>query len=107
MTSALDMTAATTPCEAEARSALTAAWHAERDAAKTARRTGDAPAAWSHLERAHILSQPFAGLHLRTPRRHARRLGPPPRPRRDRRPAAAPPACRARLDQRSLPGRQH
>jgi Protein of unknown function (DUF3703) len=50
----------------KARTALRAAWHVERDAASTARRTGDALAEWHHLERAHILSQPLAGLHLRT-----------------------------------------
>ena len=43
-----------------------AAWHVERDAASTERRTGDVPAEWHHLERAHILSQPLAGLHPRT-----------------------------------------
>jgi hypothetical protein len=51
---------------AEARTALTTAWEAERHAATTARRAGDAHGAWHHLERAHILSQPLAGLHLRT-----------------------------------------
>src|SRR5262245_34148459 len=67
MTSTGDMAAATpSGSVAEARSALTAAWHAERHAAKAARRAGDAPAEWYHLERAHILSQPRARLHLRT-----------------------------------------
>ena len=60
---------ATTPGrQAQARIALTAAWHAERDAATAARRTSDGNAEWHHLERAHILSQPLAGLHLRTHR---------------------------------------
>ena len=42
------------------------AWRSERRAATTARRAGDTEAEWHHLERAHILSQPLAGLHLRT-----------------------------------------
>lgn len=33
--------------------------------AAAARRRGDRPAAWHHLERAHILSQPAAWLHTR------------------------------------------
>jgi hypothetical protein len=51
---------------AEARAGLTAAWQDERLAATTARRAGDAHGEWHHLERAHILSQPIARLHLRT-----------------------------------------
>jgi hypothetical protein len=43
-----------------------AAWQVERHAAITARRAGEAHGEWHHLERAHILSQPLAGLHLRT-----------------------------------------
>ena len=67
MTSTRDLTAATPSAEPiEARRALEAAWQAERHAATTARRTGDARVEWHHLERAHILSQPLAGLHLRT-----------------------------------------
>jgi Protein of unknown function (DUF3703) len=67
MTSTRDTTAATPSAEPiEARRALEAAWQAERHAATTARRTGDATVEWRHLERAHILSQPLAGLHLRT-----------------------------------------
>jgi Protein of unknown function (DUF3703) len=67
MTSTKDLTAATPSVQPiEARRALEAAWQAERHAATTARRTGDAPTEWRHLERAHILSQPLAGLHLRT-----------------------------------------
>jgi Protein of unknown function (DUF3703) len=67
MTSTRDTTAAT-PSEQriEARRALEAAWQGERHAATTARRTGDAQVEWHHLERAHILSQPLAGLQLRT-----------------------------------------
>ena len=48
------------------RSALVAAWSAERDAANAARAAGELASEWHHLERAHILSQPRAGLHLRT-----------------------------------------
>jgi Protein of unknown function (DUF3703) len=48
------------------RAALRAAWRTERDAARTARRVGDSTVAWRHLERAHILSQPLAIIHLRT-----------------------------------------
>lgn len=47
-------------------SELRAAWAAEIDAARTARQDGDTRAEWSHLERAHILSQPMAGAHVRT-----------------------------------------
>jgi hypothetical protein len=48
------------------RATLRAAWRTERDAARTARRGGDTALEWRHLERAHILSQPLTGLHLRT-----------------------------------------
>jgi hypothetical protein len=50
----------------DGRAVLEAAWKAERHAATTARRAGDAHGEWHHLERAHILSQPLAGVHLRT-----------------------------------------
>ena len=43
-----------------------AAWSAERAAARAARGRGDDAAEWRHLERAHILSQPMAVLHVRT-----------------------------------------
>jgi len=67
------MTAATSPGAAvDARAALEAAWQAERHAAAAARRAGHAQGEWHHLERAHILSQPLAGLHLRT---HGAMLG--------------------------------
>ena len=67
MTSTRNATAATPSAQPiEARRALAAAWQAERHAATTARRTGDASEEWRHLERAHILSQPLAGRHLRT-----------------------------------------
>src|SRR5262245_55067810 len=45
---------------------LKGAWSAERDAARVARTRGDRAAEWRHLERAHILSQPKALLHVRT-----------------------------------------
>ena len=48
------------------RQALATAWTAERRAAATALRNNDTAAAWAHLERAHILSQPMAGRHVRT-----------------------------------------
>jgi hypothetical protein len=56
----------------DARVALQAAWQSERRAATTARKAGDTDAEWHHLERAHILSQPLAGLHLRS---HVAMLG--------------------------------
>jgi hypothetical protein len=45
---------------------LQAAWSAERVAATTARNQRDVRGEWNHLERAHILSQPIAVLHVRT-----------------------------------------
>ena len=48
------------------RTRLRAAWAAELDAARAARSSGDSSAEWTHLERAHILSQPMAGPHVRT-----------------------------------------
>jgi hypothetical protein len=51
---------------ADARTRLRAAWAAELDTARAARSTGDTDAEWLHLERAHILSQPMAGAHVRT-----------------------------------------
>ena len=47
------------------RATLRAAWRTERDAARAAGRAGDPALEWRHLERAHILSQPLAGIHLR------------------------------------------
>lgn len=46
--------------------AIRRAWAEERSAARSAQRANDPAAEWRHLERAHILSQPLAGLHLRT-----------------------------------------
>jgi hypothetical protein len=45
---------------------LRRAWADERAAAAKARTNGDAALEWTHLERAHILSQPMAGPHVRT-----------------------------------------
>jgi hypothetical protein len=42
------------------------AWTEEMHAAKTARRRAERTDEWCHLERAHILSQPSAWLHLKT-----------------------------------------
>jgi hypothetical protein len=50
----------------DSRSRLRAAWAAELDAARAARSSGETSAEWTHLERAHILSQPIAGAHVRT-----------------------------------------
>jgi Protein of unknown function (DUF3703) len=48
------------------RDALLRAWSEERAAAHAARGQGDVDGEWRHLERAHILSQPLAGAHVRT-----------------------------------------
>src|SRR4051794_818837 len=48
------------------RDGLLRAWSDERAAARTARAGGDLASEWRHLERAHILSQPMAGPHVRT-----------------------------------------
>src|SRR3954466_12904407 len=48
------------------RAVLLGAWREERSAAQAARSAGDAQSEWSHLERAHILSQPMAMPHVRT-----------------------------------------
>ena len=66
MTSGDMNTAAPSATTVDARAVLEAAWQVERHAAITARRAGEAHGEWHHLERAHILSQPLAGLHLRT-----------------------------------------
>jgi hypothetical protein len=50
----------------ETRAQLRAAWDAEIDAARSARSAGDTQAEWTHLERAHIVSQPMAVPHVRT-----------------------------------------
>ena len=73
----------------DARTRLRAAWAAEIDAARTARSNGDTSAEWTHLERAHILSQPMAGPHVRTHVAMFTAGAAPPRPPRARRPAAS------------------
>jgi hypothetical protein len=45
---------------------LHTAWTAELDAARTARGAADSKGEWTHLERAHIVSQPMARAHVRT-----------------------------------------
>src|SRR3954469_24554392 len=50
----------------EQRTALRRAWTARQPAARAARGDVDSAAEWAHLERAHILSQPLAGPHVRT-----------------------------------------
>ena len=57
------------------------AWADEHAAARSARARGDDASEWRHLERAHILSQPMAGPHLRT---HLAMLGVAVRRRRGR-----------------------
>ncbi|HEX2382101.1 MAG TPA: DUF3703 domain-containing protein [Acidimicrobiales bacterium] len=47
-------------------------WAHERSAARAARQRTDAEGEWRHLERAHVLSQPMAGPHVRT---HVAMLG--------------------------------
>jgi Protein of unknown function (DUF3703) len=46
--------------------AIRQAWASECTAAQHARTAGDPAGEWSHLERAHILSQPLAVAHIRT-----------------------------------------
>jgi hypothetical protein len=46
--------------------ALKRSWKAENAAARQARSIGDHAAEWTHLERAHILSQPLPIAHVRT-----------------------------------------
>jgi len=50
----------------DSRNRLRAVWATELDAARAARSNGDTAAEWTHLERAHIVSQPMAGPHVRT-----------------------------------------
>ena len=49
-----------------AQAALRSTWTSERAAARGAKQRRDAADEWTHLERAHIISQPMAGLHVRT-----------------------------------------
>jgi hypothetical protein len=48
------------------RTRLSEVWSQEMAAARKAKARKDASAEWTHLERAHILSQPLAGPHVRT-----------------------------------------
>ncbi len=48
------------------------AWSREMAAARAARGHRDPQTEWTHLERAHVLSQPLGGLHVRT---HAAMFG--------------------------------
>jgi len=50
----------------EYQARLKAAWTEEMTAARAARGQSDTSAEWTHLERAHILSQPLAGPHVQT-----------------------------------------
>jgi len=50
----------------ELRAELERAWHVEVGDARAARGSGDRSALWRHLGRAHVVSQPLAGLHVRT-----------------------------------------
>ena len=52
--------------------ALAERWATERTEARAAKRRGDVADEWRHLERAHVLSQPMAGRHVRT---HVAMLG--------------------------------
>ena len=63
--------------------AIRQAWADEHAAARQARRRRPDAASGSHLERAHILSQPSPSPHVRT-HSHARLRDPPPRPPRGR-----------------------
>jgi Protein of unknown function (DUF3703) len=65
-TSTTDGSAPDRSVDASWRRGLRAAWSAETAAARAARERGDVAAQWTHLERAHILSQPLAGAHVRT-----------------------------------------
>jgi hypothetical protein len=56
----------TTKSSDETRANLRRAWATEHDAARRARTRGDVQTEWHHLERAHIVSQPLAGRHVRT-----------------------------------------
>lgn len=54
------------------RTDLRERWAQERTEARAARRRTDIEDEWRHLERAHVLSQPMAGPHVRT---HVAMLG--------------------------------
>lgn len=44
--------------------AVRIAYRTEIDAGRAAAHAGDVPAAWVHLERAHVLAQPFPVAHI-------------------------------------------
>ena len=71
----------TTNRPAASKKRLRQAWSDEMGLARAARDSDDTAGEWSHLERAHILSQPMAIPHMRT---HAAMIGSALR-RRDRR----------------------
>jgi hypothetical protein len=48
------------------RSELRQQWAHERAAGRDARQRAEFGDEWRHLERAHVLSQPMAGAHVRT-----------------------------------------
>ncbi|MCU1360116.1 MAG: hypothetical protein JWN99_1405, partial [Ilumatobacteraceae bacterium] len=50
----------------QTRQRLITAWTHERHASSEAFRRDDKQTSWTHLERAHILSQSMAGRHVRT-----------------------------------------
>jgi Protein of unknown function (DUF3703) len=86
------------------RGVLRAAWSDEMAAAHSARARRDVTGEWKHLERAHILSQPMAGAHVRT---HLAMLAlrvPATRPSRDHRAGSAAHHGGTRLVDRALPG---
>jgi hypothetical protein len=59
-------TAIRTNVDTDHQAALRNAWQTERAKARTARDQGDTDTEWRHFERAHILSQPIARLHVST-----------------------------------------
>lgn len=65
-TSMTDGSTSDRPGDESWRRGLKVAWSDETAAARAARNRGDVTAEWTHLERAHILSQPLAAAHVRT-----------------------------------------
>ncbi|MGZ4673161.1 MAG: DUF3703 domain-containing protein [Ilumatobacteraceae bacterium] len=59
-------TSRTTIAARSGRERLIHAWATEMHLAREASRRHESDAEWGHLERAHILSQPLAGRHVRT-----------------------------------------
>lgn len=58
--------ASSTVVTESAKDRLIRAWTGEVELAREAARRQEPSKAWAHLERAHILSQPLAGRHVRT-----------------------------------------